>query len=119
MSLTISSRDRRILEWIALWVGALLTAAGLCGVWLQGRFYHGGFPTAATIGEVREAFTWPTAFTTAGSLVVAAVILSGTLTSSWPPRLRLVAFILFGLFVLLACTVCGYFAVSQISTILN
>lgn len=119
MFLNISSRDRKILEWIALVVGVLLTVAGLFGVWLQGSFYRGGFPTAATIGEVRQAFTWPTAFTTAGSLVVVAVILCGTLAASWPTSQRFVAFINFALFVLLACAACGHFAGSQVSNILN
>jgi hypothetical protein len=100
-------------------VGSLLTAGGLFGVWLQGRFYDGGFPTAATVGEVRDAFTWPTAFTTAGSLVLAAVILISPLTASWTTTRRLVGFISFALFVIAACFVCGYFAGSRVANILN
>jgi hypothetical protein len=118
-SIVITQRDRKILAWIVLVVGVLLTAGGVFGVWLQGRFYEGGFPTAATVGEVRDAFTWPTAFTTAGSLVVAAVILSSPLTSSWQTSRRLATFVAFALFVLVACTVCGHFAASRVAKILH
>jgi hypothetical protein len=105
--------------WFVSLVGAALTAGGLFGVWLQGRFYEGGFPTAATVGEVRDAFTWPTAFTTAGSLVVAAVILASPLTSSWPTSRRYVVFVTFALLVLVACTVCGHYAGSRVARILH
>src|SRR6187399_2376830 len=81
--------------WFLSVVGVVLTAGGLFGVWLQGRFYDGGFSTAATVSEIRQAFTWPTALTTAGSLVVAAVILSSPLTASWPRNRRVVAFVAF------------------------
>jgi hypothetical protein len=118
-SIVITPRDRKILAWIALVVGAGLTAGGLFGVWLQGRFYEGGFPTAATVGEVREAFTWPTAFTTAGSLIVAAVILSSPLTGSWPTSRRFATFVIFAVLVLVACTVCGHFAGSRVAKILH
>lgn len=100
-------------------VGLLLTAGGLFGVWLQGRFYEGGFPTAATVSEVRDAFTWPTAFTMAGSLVVAAVILASPLTASWTASRRLVGLVVFALLVLAACFVCGYFAGGRVAKILN
>jgi len=105
--------------WFVSLVGIVLTAGGLFGVWLQGRFYEGGFPTAATVGEVRDAFTWPTAFTTAGSLVVAAVILASPLTSSWPMSRRYVAFVTFALLVLVACAICGHFAGSRVARILH
>lgn len=118
-SIVITQRDRKILAWIALVIGALLTAGGVFGVWLQGWFYEGGFPTAATVGEVRDAFTWPTAFTTAGSLVVTAVILSSPLTSSWSTSRRLATFVTFALLVLVACTVCGHLAGSRVAKILN
>jgi hypothetical protein len=105
--------------WFVSLVGVLLTAGGLFGVWLQGRFYEGGFPTAATVGEVRAAFTSPTAFTTAGSLVVGAVILASPLTSSWPTSRRYIAFVAFALLVLVACTVCGHVAGSRVAPILR
>ena len=100
-------------------IGLLLTAGGVFGVWLQGSFYHGGFPTAATVAEVRDAFTWPTAFTTAGSLVLSAVILVSPLTASWTRTRRLIGLVLFAVFVLAACFVCGYFAASRVANILN
>ena len=105
--------------WFVLLVGAVLTAGGLFGVWFQGRFYAGGFPTAVTVGEVRNAFTWPTAFTTAGSLVVACVILASPLTSTWSMSRRYVAYITFALLVLVTCTVCGHFAGSRVARILD
>jgi hypothetical protein len=105
--------------WLILLSGALLTGLGLFGVWLQGSFYEGGFPTPATVGEVRAAFTWPTAFTTAGSMIVVAVIMASPLTNSWPTRRRLVGFAVFGLTVLIACFVCGYFAGNRVAGILN
>ena len=111
---------KHILVWcfIAV-VGIALTAGGLFGVWLQGLFYEGGFSVAATIGEVRAAFTWPTAFTTAGSLVVAAVILASPLTSLWPASRRYIAFLTFALLVLATCTVCGHYAGSRVASILH
>jgi len=118
-SMYITQRDQKIVAWIALAVGALLASGGVFGVWLQGRFYEGGFPTAATVGEVRAAFTWPTAFTTAGSFVVSAVILSSPLTASWPTSRRFGAFVAFALVVLVACTVCGHLAGSRVAGILN
>lgn len=119
MSIVITPRDRKILSWIVLVVGALVTAAGLFGVWLQGPFYEGGFPAVATVEEVRGAFTWPTAFTTAGSLMVAAAILASPLTASWPTSRRLAAFIFFALLVLVACTICGHIAGSRVARILH
>ena len=105
--------------WFVSLVGAALIAGGLCGVWLQGRFYERGLPTAATVGEVRAAFTYPTAFTTAGSLVVAVVILCSPLTASWPSRRRYVIFVTFALLVIIACTVCGHVAGSRVARILH
>ena len=119
MTRTVKINTHKAAWWFVLLVGAVLTAGGLFGVWFQGRFYEGGFPTAATVGEVRDAFTWPTAFTTAGSLVVACVILASPLTSSWPTSRRYVAFITFALLVLVACTVCGHFASSRVARILH
>lgn len=118
-SISITARDRKMLSWILLLIGALTTAGGLFGVWLQGLFYRGGFPTAATFGEVRSAFTWPTALTTLGSLIVAGVLFASSITASWSPRRRLVVFISFGVFVLLACAVCGHFATARVANILN
>ncbi len=80
---------------------------------------EGGIPVAATIGEVRAAFSWPTAFTTAGSLVVAAVILASPLTSLWPTSRRYIAFATFALLVLATCTVCGHYAGSRVASILR
>lgn len=100
-------------------IGLLLMAGGLFGVWLQGRFYEGGFPTAATIGEVRDAFTWPTAFTSAGSLILAAVILVSPLTVTWSVKRRLSVLGLFALFVLVACFIAGHFAAGHVAKILN
>ena len=119
MPLSITARDRKILAWILLVIGALMTAGGLFGVWLQGLFYRGGFPTAATFGEVRSAFTWPTAVTTLGSLIVAGVLFSSSITATWTPRRRLVAFVCFGVFVLVACAVCGHLATARVAKILN
>ena len=118
-SITITPRDRKLLAWLVLIIGALLTAGGLVGVWLQGMFYERGFPTAATFGEVRSAFTWPTAFTTLGSLVVAGVLFSSPVTATWSVRRRLVVFVCFGLFVLVAAAVCGHLATSRVAKILN
>ena len=116
---TVKINTRIAAWWFVALVGFGLTTGGLFGVWLQGRFYEGGFPTAATVGEVRNAFTGPTAFTTAGSLVVAAVILASPLTSSWPTSRRYVAFVAFALLVLVACTVYGHFAGSRVARILH
>jgi len=105
--------------WFVLVIGCLLTASGLFGVWLQGWFYKGGFPTAATVSEVRDAFTWPAANTTAGSLFMAAVILASPLTASWTSKRRLTVFVVFTVLVIAACFVCGYFAGSRVAKILN
>jgi hypothetical protein len=118
-SITITPRDRKILAWIALVVGALLTAGGLFGVWLQGWIFERGFPTPATVDEMRAAFTLPAAVTTAGSLIVAAVLLAGPLTAAWTPARRLGVFVCFVILVLVACTVCGHLAGSRVAKILN
>lgn len=118
-SIVITPRHRKILAWIVLFVGALLTAGGLVGVWLQGMFYERGFPTAATFEEVRSAFTWPSAFTALGSLIVAGVLFTSPITAGWSSRQRLVGFICFGAFVLVAIAICGHFATSRVAKILN
>ena len=118
-SITVTPRDRKVLAWLVLIAGALLTLGGLVGVWLQGMFYERGFPTAATFGEVRSAFTWPTAFTTSGSLIVAAALFSSSATAAWSARRRLVVFVCFAVFVLVAATVCGHLATSRVAKILN
>jgi hypothetical protein len=118
-SIVITPRDRKILAWIALLIGVLLTAGGLVGVWLQGLVYERGFPTPATVNEIRMAFTLPTAVTTSGSLIVAAVLLASPLTAAWTPTRRVSAVIGFTVLVLLACTVCGHLAGSRVVKILN
>ena len=105
--------------WFVAVAGVVLTAGGLFGVWLQGWVYEGGFPTPATVGEVRAAFTLPAAVTTAGSLIVAAVLLASPLTATWTPTRRLGAFVCFAVLVLVACTVCGHLAGSRVAKILN
>jgi len=100
-------------------IGSLLALSGLFGVWLQGSFYRGGFPTAATLGEVRGAFTWPAANTTAGSLFIAAVILASPFTASWTVKQRLSVFVVFAVSVIAVCFVCGYFAANRVANILN
>jgi hypothetical protein len=115
----ITPRDRKILAWIVLMLGALATIGGLFGVWLQGAFYRGGFPTAATFGEVRSAFTWPTAFTSFGCLTVAGVLFASPITAPWSLRRRLVVFLSFGVLVLLACGICGHLATARVADILN
>ena len=115
----ITPSDRNLLAWLVLLIGALLTAAGLLGVWLQGMFYAQGFPTAMTFGEARAAFTWPTAFTTLGSLLLAWAILASSLTATWPPKRRLGVFISFVMLVLVAATICGHLATSRIANLLN
>jgi hypothetical protein len=117
--ITMTPRDRRILAWIALVVGVLLTAGGLAGVWLQGMFYEGGFPTAATFEEVRSAFTWPTMFTTLGTMVVTGILLASPLTAPWSSRRRLVVFICFCAFVLATSAICGHLATKRVANILN
>jgi hypothetical protein len=118
-SIAITPRDRKILAWIALVVGALITASGLVGVWLQGMFYERGFPRAATFGEVRSAFTWPTMFTTLGALIVTGVLLASPITAGWSPRRRLVVFLCFGAFVLAASAICGHLATNRVAKLLN
>lgn len=105
--------------WFVAVAGVVLTAGGVFGVWLQGWVYEGGFPTPATVGEVRAAFTLPAAVTTAGSLIVTAVLLVSPLTAAWTPTRRLSSFVCFGVVVLAACTVCGYLAGSRVAKILN
>ena len=115
----ITARDRRILSWIVLSGGLLLTAGGIFGVWVQGLFYQGGFPTAATFGEVQMAFTLPVATTTLGSMLVSWVVFVSSCTASWSPRKRVGVFICFGFIVMLGCVVCGQLATARVATILN
>lgn len=118
-SVTITPRDRKVVPWIILVLGSFLTAGGLFGVWLQGMLYQDGFPTPATFGEVRLAFTGPAAVTTLGSFVVSGVLFSSSITAGWSPRRRLAVFVCFGVFVLLACVVCGHLATARVAKILN
>jgi hypothetical protein len=117
--LTITEKDQKILSWGALLAGVLLTASGLFGVWVQGLFYRGGFPTPATFGEVRMAFTLPAAVTALGSMIVAGVLFTSSITATWSPRRKLVVFVCFGVFVLVGCAVAGHLATTRIANILN
>ena len=111
--IVVTPRDRKLLAWIVLIIGTLLTAGGLFGVWLQGVFFTVAFPAGANFGELRAAFVWPTLFTTLGSLVVTGALFASPLTSAWSPRRRLIVFVCFTAFVLLAATICGHFATSR------
>ena len=117
--LSTNPGDRKVLAWILLLLGAVTTLVGLCGVWLQGAFYRGGFPTAATFGEVRSAFTCPAAFTAFGCLTVAGALFGSPITASWSQRQKLVVFLCFGVFVLVACGVCGHLASARVARMLN
>src|SRR6476646_6158486 len=99
-SIAITPRDRKVLAWVILLFGALLTAGGLTGVWLQGLFYEKGFPTAATVGEVRNAFTWPTLFTTLGAFTVAGILFGSPITLGWLSRRRWLVYVSFVVLVL-------------------
>jgi len=105
--------------WFVLSIGVVLTVGGLFGVWLQGAFYHGGFPTAATVDEVRNAFTFPTAVTSSGSLIISSVILASPFTASWHVHRRLTILVCFGVLLLVACGVCGYVASGRVAPILK
>ena len=115
----VTGRDRKVLAHLVLIFGLFLTLAGLFGVWLQGRFYERGFPTAATFGEVRLAFTGPTTFAMLGSLLVSWALLSSPVTAAWSARRRFMAFCCFGVFVLLVAAICGHMATSKVAGILN
>jgi hypothetical protein len=118
-SLLITARDRRAVPWIVLSIGLLVTAGGMCGVWVQGLFYQGGFPTAATPGVVRDAFTWPTLFTTLGTMIVSGILLAGPLGPHWSHRRRVGAFLCFSALVLITVSVCGHLAMRRVAAILN
>jgi hypothetical protein len=77
---TISARERKIVPWLILATGVLVTAGALLGVWLQGPFYLAGFPTPTTFGEVRLAFT--AAAMTLGTFLVSRVLFARTFPSS-------------------------------------
>ena len=115
----ITEREGKILSWIALLVGVLLTITGLFGVWVQGLFYRGGFPTPATFGEVRMAFTLPAAVTTLGSLIVTCVVFASSIALTWSPRQKLTVVVCYGVIVLLGCGVAGHLATTRIASMLN
>lgn len=117
--ISITPRDTKFIAWISLVLGAFATVAGIAGIWLQGSFYRGGFPTAATFSEVSSAFTWPAGFTAFGCMTVAAVLLSSSATSSWSSRRRMSVFLVFGVTVLIACAVSGHLAAMRVATILR
>jgi hypothetical protein len=116
---TITPKDKKLLAWILLLLGILLTFGGLFGVWLQGLVYEEGFPTPATLGEVRAAFTLPTAATTAGSFLVAIAVLASPLTESWTTKRRVALIASFAICVLVVCGICGHLAGSHVAKILN
>ena len=117
--LTITPLDRKVLAWVILLLGALLTGGGLTGVWLQGLFYEKGFPTAATVGEVRNAFTWPTLFTTLGALTVGGILFGSPITLGWSSRRRWLVYVGFVVLVLGAAALCGHVAANRVAKILN
>ena len=118
-TLSLSARDRSIISWLIFAIGILVTLGGMLGVWIQGPFYERGFPTAATPEEVRQAFTWPTLFTTTGSMIASAILLAAPLGPSWSPRRRTVLFLSLATFVVLATLVCGHLAMRRVAGILN
>jgi hypothetical protein len=50
---------------------------------------------------------------------VAGVLFASPITDSWTPRRRLIVFVSFGVFVLLACGICGHLATARVAGILN
>ncbi|HVY71432.1 MAG TPA: hypothetical protein VHH73_15975 [Verrucomicrobiae bacterium] len=118
-AIIITPRDQKVLAWFFFVVGLLFTAGGLAGVWLQGMFYKGGFPTAATFGEVHSAFTWPAAFTSLGTLIITGDLLASPLTLNWTLRKKFAALAAFEALVLMAIGVCGYLATWRVAGILH
>ena len=115
----IKPRDWKVPAWLVLVVGVLLTIAGLVGVWLQGMFYARGFPVAATFGEVRAAFTWPTMITVLGTLIVTGVLFASPVSAAWSFQRRVAVFISFGVIVVIASAACGHLAAVRVAKILN
>ena len=118
-ALPLRPRDRLVIAWVAVAVGVLITLAGVLGVWTQGLFYQHGFPTAATPGEVRQAFAWPALFTSLGSMIVSGALLAAPLGQSWSPRRRLTAWSTFGTVVVLATFLAGHLAMLRVAEILH
>lgn len=118
-TLSLSARDRRVIPWLVFAIGLLVTSGGMLGVWVQGPFYERGFPTAATPEEVRQAFTWPTLFTTTGSMIASAILLAAPLGPSWSPRRRTASFICFAVFVVVTTLVCGHLAMRRVAGIVH
>jgi len=105
--------------WLILLTGVGMTLAGLFGVWLQGPFYNGGFPTAATFDEIHVAFTWPTAFTACGGMLLTTVILVSPFTRAWNQRGRFVVLAVFVFLLLLACHIAGLLATRWVEDMLT
>lgn len=100
-------------------IGVAVTALGLFGVWFQGVFYENSMLKGPTVEEVRAAFTWPTACTTAGGIICTAGLLASPMTSSWPMSKRLVTLIVFAGIVILTCVLCGFIASNRLQHLLT
>ncbi|MCB1128594.1 MAG: hypothetical protein KDM81_19010 [Verrucomicrobiae bacterium] len=110
--LIITERDRVVVAWLVLLFGALLTAGGLLGVWIQEPLQ---LPTPLTFGEVWFFFSAPAALVSSGTVVVSALIFCSPITAAWPIWRRLVVIVCFGLLVVAGCCLCGYLATERIA----
>ena len=83
----ISEKDQRIVAWIALILGVLATAAGVFGIWMQGRGMYEG----TSLREVYDSLCFSEVYlsmclaplvTCIGALLISWVILASKLTAN-------------------------------------
>jgi hypothetical protein len=95
---------------LSLVCGTVLVLGGVVGIFCQGPFWASGVVAAMNPDENALALGLPAGVSLAGALLLSYVILASPLTAHWPPRKRVVVFVVFGSFVLVACGLAAWFA---------
>jgi hypothetical protein len=94
-------------------IGSLLVLGGVFGIWLQGPFY-GGYWDFIVKQDLIFSFVLPAAVTTAGSLLLAPVILCSPLTSQWTAERRNLTYVVFFAVVIVLIGVAGAIAAAGV-----
>jgi hypothetical protein len=98
---------------IGLVLGLLLVLGGIFGIWLQGPFY-GVYWDFIVEQDLKFSFVLPAAVTTAGSLLLAPVILCSPLTSGWTAERRGLTYVAFFLVVIALIGIAGVIAAAGV-----
>jgi hypothetical protein len=103
--LAISEKDQRVVAWIALILGALASAAGVFGIWMQGIGMYAGIPLHLVydnlcFSEVYLSMFLAPLVTCTGAMLISWVILASKLTANLSAAKRNMWFALFAVMLL-------------------